>query len=116
MSINKGGVSSVGRIHACQARGHRFEPDTPLQFIVIKRKKENLFKVVSKENEKEFETLDLAMAHAKTLAVFVTIKGSEFEIVGMFGVDSIKDGLCPDGIAYDWNKASRIGRVKKERV
>ena len=84
--------------------------------VIVKRKKENLFKVVSKENEKEFETLDLAMAHAKTLAVFVTIKGSEFEIVGMFGVDSIKDGLCPDGIAYDWNKASRIGRVKKERA
>jgi hypothetical protein len=47
---------------------------------------------------------------------FVTIKGADFEIVGMFGVDSIKDGVCPDGVKYDWNKASRIGRVKKERV
>ena len=53
------------------------------------------------------------MAHAKTLAVFVTIKGNEFEIVGMFGVDSVKNGVCPDGIAYDWNKASRIGAVKR---
>ena len=43
-------------------------------------------------------------------------EGGEFEIVGMFGVDSIKDGVCPDGVKYDWNKASRIGRVKKERV
>jgi hypothetical protein len=56
------------------------------------------------------------MAYAKTLDAFVRITGSEFEIVGMFGVDSIKDGLCPDGVAYDWNKASRIGRVKKERI
>ena len=56
------------------------------------------------------------MAYAKTLDAFVSIVGSEFEIVGMFGVDSIKNGLCPDGVKYDWNKASRIGRVKKEQV
>ena len=94
-----------------------FDPRIPLHYCYCcKRKKETLFKVVSKENEAEFETLDLAMAYAKKLAVFVTIKGNEFEIVGMFGVDSVKDGLCPDGVVYDWNKASRIGRVKKERV
>jgi hypothetical protein len=58
----------------------------------------------------------LALSYAKTVAEFVTIKGGEFEIVGRFGVDSVKDGKCPDGIAYDWNKASRIGRVKRERV
>ena len=56
------------------------------------------------------------MAYAKTLDAFVSITGNEFEIVGMFGVDSIKNGLCPDGVKYDWNKASRIGRVKKERA
>jgi hypothetical protein len=61
-------------------------------------------------------SLDEAMKYAKLLNEFVTITGPSFEIVGMFGVDSIKDGKCPDGIAYDWNKASRIGRVKKERV
>lgn len=69
-----------------------------------------------KIEEKEFATLDLAMAHAKLLNVFVTIKGDAFEICGVFGVDSVRDGKCPDGVAYDWNKASRIGRVKKERV
>jgi hypothetical protein len=75
-----------------------------------------MYKVINKEIETEFVTLDEAMAYAKTLNVFVSIIGSEFEIVGLFGVDSIKDGLCPDGVKYDWNKASRIGRVKKERV
>lgn len=69
-----------------------------------------------KIEEKEFATLDLAMAHAKALNVFVTIKGDEFEVCGVFGVDTVANGVCPDGVAYDWNKASRIGRVKKERV
>jgi hypothetical protein len=55
------------------------------------------------------------MAFAKTIGIFVTIKGSDFEVCGIFGVDTVKNGLCPDGIAYDWNKSSRIGRVKKER-
>ena len=60
--------------------------------------------------------LNEAMAYAKTVGIFVTIKGPEFEVCGVFGADSIKDGKCPDGVAYDWNKASRIGRVKKERT
>ena len=56
------------------------------------------------------------MAFAKTVGMFVTISGPDFEVCGVFGVDSVEDGLCPDGVAYTWNKASRIGRVKKERV
>ena len=75
-----------------------------------------MFKVISKNTEEEFATLDLAMAHARLVNEFVTIKGSTFEVVGRFGVDSVKDGVCPDGVAYDWNKANRIGRVKRERV
>ncbi len=61
-------------------------------------------------------TLAEAMTTAKAMNEFVTITGANFEVCGMFGVDSIKDGVCPDGVKYDWNKASRIGRVKKERV
>jgi len=75
-----------------------------------------MYKVINNKIETEFPSLDMAMAYAKTLDAFVSITGSEFEIVGMFGVDSVKNGLCPDGVAYDWNKASRIGRVKKERI
>jgi hypothetical protein len=79
---------------------------------------EIMYKVISKNNLtlNVCTTLDDAMAFAKTVGMFVTIKGPDFEVCGMFGVDSIKDGLCPDGVKYDWNKASRIGRVKKERV
>ena len=60
--------------------------------------------------------LTIAMELAKIVDEFVTITDGATEIVGMFGVDSISDGKCPDGVAYDWNKASGIGRVKKERV
>ena len=63
-----------------------------------------------------FDSLETAMQAAKLVDEFVTIKGADFEVCGIFGVDSVKDGLCPDGVVYDWNKASRIGRVKKERV
>jgi hypothetical protein len=75
-----------------------------------------MYKVINNKVETEFPSLDAAMAYAKTLDAFVSITGSEFEIVGMFGVDSIKDGVCPDGVAYDWNKASRIGATKRVRV
>jgi hypothetical protein len=74
-----------------------------------------MYKVIDKNKETEFANLDLAMAFAKELNVFVSIQGGEFEIVGKFGVDSVIDGKCPDGVTYDWNKASRIGRMKKER-
>jgi hypothetical protein len=73
-------------------------------------------KVIFKIKEKEFADLNSAMTYAKSINEFVTIQGADFEVCGKFGVDSVKNGLCPDGIAYDWNKASRIGRVKKERI
>jgi len=66
--------------------------------------------------EEQYETLDLAMSKAKELGVFVTIVGSGFEVVGLFGVDTVANGKCPDGVEYDWNKASRIGAAKRVRV
>jgi hypothetical protein len=60
--------------------------------------------------------LTIAMEMAKLVDEFVTITDGTTEIVGMFGVDSVDNGKTPDGVAYDWNKSSRIGRVKKERV
>lgn len=59
--------------------------------------------------------LTIALEMAKLVDEFVTISGPDFEACGLFGVDSIENGVCPDGIAYDWNKASRIGAVKKIR-
>jgi len=75
-----------------------------------------MIKVMSKTVEYEVSSLEDAMFLAKKMNEFVTIIGLDFEIVGMFGVDSVKDGKCPDGVAYDWNKASRIGAPKRVRV
>jgi hypothetical protein len=68
-----------------------------------------MYKVIGKEETFKVLTLAEAMNVAKSMNEFVTITGTDFEVCGMFGVDSVKDGKCPDGVAYDWNKASRIG-------
>jgi hypothetical protein len=75
-----------------------------------------MYKIIGKEETFKVLTLAEAMNVAKSMNEFVRIVGTDFEIVGIFGVDTVKDGLCPDGVAYDWNKAGRIGRVKKERT
>jgi hypothetical protein len=75
-----------------------------------------MYRVISNDVEVKFADLNSAMEYAKLIDQFVKIAGGDFEAVGRFGVDSVKNGVCPDGIAYDWNKASRIGRVKKVRV
>ena len=63
-----------------------------------------MIEVQSKEDLKEFETLALAMAWAKELGGFVTIKINGMELVGKFGADSIVNGKCPDGVDYTWKK------------
>ena len=63
-----------------------------------------MYNVASRTQQQDFESLDLAMAHARVLGEFVTITGNGMEIVGVFGVDSIRDGQCPDGEAYTWMK------------
>ena len=80
--------------------------------------KKEKYQVISKNLLLLFScnTLDEARTFAKTVGMFLTIKVPDFEVCGVFGVDAVKNGVCPDGVAYDWNKASRIGRVKKERI
>ena len=75
-----------------------------------------MYKVFDKEGFVRGKARDLAMAMdmAKYLDEFVTITNGTIEIVGLFGVDSIVDGKTPDGLAYDWNKESRIGRNKNK--
>jgi len=90
----------------------------PLDKLKERQYNSRMYKVITKEGFPlaSCSTLDRAMTTAKAFGQFVTIRGPDnMEFVGMFGVDSIKDGVCPDGVKYDWNKASRIGRVKKER-
>jgi hypothetical protein len=72
-----------------------------------------MYKIIGKDETLKVLTLSEAMNVAKHMNEFVTIEGKDFEVCGMFGVDSVKDGLCPDGVAYDWNKASRIGVTRR---
>ena len=72
-----------------------------------------MYKVIGKEETFKVLTLAEAMNLAKHMNEFVTIKGADFEIVGIFGVDTVQHGLCPDGVEYDWNKRDRIGRMKR---
>jgi hypothetical protein len=54
--------------------------------------------------EEEVKDLSAALVFAKELGILVTINGGGMEIVGLFGADSIKDGMCPDGTPYTWMK------------
>ena len=74
-----------------------------------------MYKIISKNNLtlNVCATLKEAMSFSKTVGMFVTIKGPDFEVCGVFGVDSVVDGKTPDGVAYTWNKASRIGKTRK---
>lgn len=72
-----------------------------------------MYKVIGKEETFRVLTLAEAMNVARSMNEFVRIVGEEFEVCGKFGVDSVEDGHCPDGVVYDWNKASRIGEPRR---
>jgi hypothetical protein len=70
-----------------------------------------MYSVISKSGLplNSYDSLGEAISFARIVGMFVTIRGPDFEACGIFGVDSIREGKCPDGVDYDWNKASRIG-------
>jgi hypothetical protein len=74
-----------------------------------------MYKIISKSGLplNSYDSLDEAMSFARIVGMFVTIRGPDFEVCGVFGVDTVRDGVCPDGVAYDWNKASRIGATRR---
>jgi len=55
----------------------------------------------------EFSSLEEAMAWAKELGEFVTIKFNGLEVAGKFGVDGISDGKLSNGDPYTWKKRRR---------
>jgi hypothetical protein len=52
-----------------------------------------MYKVINKDGLplNEFDTLDTAMSFAKMVGEFVSIKSSDFEVCGVFGVDEVTD-------------------------
>jgi hypothetical protein len=63
-----------------------------------------MYKVKSENEEERFKSLDEAMEYARNLGILVEISTPQYQIVGKFGVDSIKEGKCPDGHDYTWRK------------
>ena len=55
----------------------------------------------------EVKDLSEALAFAKELGILVTINGGGMEIVGVFGADSVDNGLLPNGDRYSWYKRRR---------
>lgn len=66
-----------------------------------------MYKVESKTVSKEFVTLGEALEFSKELNCFVSIKGKDMELVGIFGADSVNNGKLPDGSNYGWYKRRR---------
>ena len=66
-----------------------------------------MYKVKSKTKIIEAITLDDAMKLAKEMNELVTIEGHGIEIIGLFGVDFVLEGKCPDGSDYTWKKRRR---------
>lgn len=60
------------------------------------------------------EALRFTEGFRKLGMTFVTMVAEDPNQVGKPGVDSIVDGVCPDGVKYDWNKSSRIGATKRK--
>lgn len=73
-------------------------------FLLLLRKE--MFKIIDKTGfvRGVLDDLSSVMEAAKYIDEFVTISGNGMEIVGHFGVDSVKDGVCPDGVEYTWCK------------
>ncbi len=55
----------------------------------------------------EVKDLSAALIFAKELGILVTINGGGMEIVGVFGADSVDNGLLPNGDKYSWYKRRR---------
>lgn len=83
-----------------------------------------MFKIYYTDPDTDFsqshnvETLTEALQYTegwrKLGMTFVTMVAEDPNQVGKPGVDSIVDGVCPDGVKYDWNKSSRIGATKRK--
>ncbi len=50
-----------------------------------------MYKIIGKEESFKVLTLSEAMNVAKHMNEFVTIKGTDFEVCGKFGVDEVTD-------------------------
>ena len=88
----------------------RSQPHAPAKPVVcislLLRREKELYKIIDDTGVVRgvLDSLASAMEAAKYIDEFVTISGNGMEIVGRFGVDSVENGVCPDGVEYSWRK------------
>jgi hypothetical protein len=66
------------------------------------------------EKQINVASLDSALTFSRQLGTFVTITDGKMEMVGRFGVDSVKNGKLPDGTNYSWYKRRKPNAVDSE--
>ncbi len=59
------------------------------------------------------EALQITKAKRDAGYTFVTMASENPQHAGKQGVDTVVDGKTPDGQDYDWSKAGRAGRPRK---
>ena len=83
-----------------------------------------MFKVYYTDSNNVAHSLDFSNDHMKEALhatqdlrdrnfSFVTMVSENPDNIGKPGVDSVKNGMTPDGVPYTWNKASRIGATRR---
>ena len=82
-----------------KTKPYRVKSPSGKVFTVIAETLYHAISIVCEEKELySAKTLDEAIVFAKVLEEFVTIKGKDFEVCGKFGVDTVSNGKCPDGV------------------
>ncbi len=67
----------------------------------------------SQNEERLTQALDLVKEKRDAGYAFVTMVAEDPHQVGKPGVDAVVDGKTPDGHDYDWSKAGRAGKPRK---
>lgn len=69
--------------------------------------------VHGQEAEAIVEALQITKEKRDAGYTFVTMASENPQHAGKQGVDTVADGKTPDGQDYDWSKAGRAGRPRK---
>lgn len=59
------------------------------------------------------QALDIVKARRDAGYTFVTMVAEDPQHIGKPGVDAVVDGKTPDGQDYEWSKAGRAGKSRK---
>jgi hypothetical protein len=70
-------------------------------------------KACSQDEESLTKALEIVKAKRDARYSFVTMVAEDPRHIGKPGVDAVVDGKTPDGQEYEWSKAGRAGKSRK---